>query len=415
MGTCLADLVDDLEQHLHRRRVALGIDEATGALHATGLVLRRLALDGLERRVGGRRESAVTALASACERAGQAWPTDPAARAGQLIGIIGDVIGLQRFELGCEARWWTTLRLAAAARAAADAIAADGPYANHPYLKQVRAAAADVQQLGAAGPPDPAGLAGLDARLPHPPGYQTASAHVGVAEELTRIAALLRPTPGGRQPRLTVRQIQSVLHASAAAADHAQRQLAGHASEPWNQTATAWAAARLALAPFTEGATPETRAHDPLLAASSGLCEQLARPHLDPGLGTSGAAVLLIATQLPHIARHLDLQIRLLAGRAGGRGAARPINDAHVDARLGTTAIRADQQRLQPTRRALRAAEVLSTGLATAISQQFPRCPPRHATAARAPVSIRQGTHAALAARDIAEQSHRAQQYDLRL
>jgi hypothetical protein len=286
IGTSLADLVDDLEQHLHGGRVVLGVDEAAGGLHATGMMLRRLALDGLERRVGGRRESAGIALASACERAGQAWPTDPAGRTGQLIGIIGDVIGLQRFELGCEARWWSTLRLASAAGVTADVIAAAGPYADNPYLKQVRAAAADVQQLGAAGPPDPAGLAGLHTRLPHPTGYQAGSAEAGAAEELTRIAALLRPSSDGRQPRLTVRQIQSVLQASAAAAEHAQRELAEHASAPWNQTASAWVAARLALAPFTEGATPETTAHDALLAASSRLCKQLAKAHVDPAPGT---------------------------------------------------------------------------------------------------------------------------------
>jgi len=66
--------------------------------------------------------------------------------------------------------------------------------------------------------------------------------------------------PDGRQPRLTVRQIQSVLHASTAAAEHAQRQLAERASEPWNQTASAWVAARLALASFTEGAEVGPRA-----------------------------------------------------------------------------------------------------------------------------------------------------------
>jgi len=134
---------------------------------------------------------------------------------GKLIGIIGDVIGLQRFELGCQARWWATLRLAAAARATRDVIAAHEPYANHRHLKQVHAAAAAVQQLGATTPPDPAGLAGLDIRLPHPAGHRAAPAGVGAAEELTRIAALLRPTPDGCQPRLTVRQIQSVLHARA--------------------------------------------------------------------------------------------------------------------------------------------------------------------------------------------------------
>jgi len=409
-------LVDDLEQHVHRRRIILGVDEAAGGLHATGMVLRRLALDRLERRVGGRRESAATALAAACERAGQAWPTDPAARTGQLIGIIGDVIGLQRFELSCEARWWTTLRLASAARVTADVIAADGPYADNPYLKQVRAAAAGVQQLGAGGPPDPAGLAGLDTRLPRPSGYRVGSAEASAAEELTRIAALLRPTPDERQPRLTVRQVQSVLQASAAAAEHVQRQLTGHADAPWNQTASAWAAARLALAPFTEGATPETTAHDPLLAASSRLCEQLVQARVDPARGTSSdEAVWVTATQLPHIAGHLDLQIRMLAGRAIARATALPINEARVDAWLGNTAIRANAQQLQPTRQALRAAEILSSGLATAMSQQFPRCPPPHPTAAREPVSIRQGTHAALAARDIAEQAYHAQQYDLRL
>src|SRR5437016_4148803 len=123
MGTSLADLIDDLEQYLSGGRVGLGVDEAAGGLHATGILLRRLARDALERRVGGHRESARTALASAYERAGQAWPTDPAARTGQLIGIIGDAIGLQRFELDREARWWTTLRLASAPRVISDVIA----------------------------------------------------------------------------------------------------------------------------------------------------------------------------------------------------------------------------------------------------------------------------------------------------
>jgi hypothetical protein len=254
MSTSLAELVDDLEQHLHGGRVALGVAEAAAGLHATGPVLRRLAIDCLEPGASRGHESAGNALASACERAGQTWPTDPASRTGQLIGIIGDVLGLHRFELGCQARWWATLRLAAAARKAGDVIAAHEPYA-HPYLKQVHATAAAVQRLGATAPPDPTGLPGLDTRLPHPAGHQTAPAETGAAEELTRIAAQLRPTPDGRQPRLTVRQIQSVLHASATAADHAQRQLPEHARGPWHQTASAWTAARLALAPPRRSAT----------------------------------------------------------------------------------------------------------------------------------------------------------------
>jgi hypothetical protein len=176
----------------------------------------------------------------------------------------------------------------------------------------------------------------------------------------------------------------------------------------------AWRA-RLALAPFTEGATPETRAHDPLLAASSRLCEQLARTHVDPGLGISGEAALLIAAQLPHIAHHLDLQIRMLAGRAIARATALPIAEARVDAWLGNTAIRAERQQLQPTRQALHAAEVLSSGLATAISKQCAHRPPPRATPSREPVSIRRGTHAALVTRHVAEQANRAQQNDLPL
>jgi hypothetical protein len=413
MGTSLADLVDDLQHHLHPGQLVLGIEEAAGGLHATGLVLQRLAGDGVERRVGGRRESAITALATACERAAQTWPADPAGRTGQLIGIIGDVLGLQRFQLDREARWWTTLRLAAAARQTADVIAADEPYADNPYLKQVRAAAATVQHLGAATPPDPARLAGLDIRLPHPSGYESGSSEAAAAEELTRIAALLRPTPDGRQPRLTVRQIQSVLHAAAAAADHAQRQLAGHADEPWNKTASAWTAARLTLAPFTEGATPETTAHDPLLAASSRLCEQLAAARNRPTRHRR-EALAVITTGLPHIAGHLDLQIRMLAGRAIARATALPIREATMDASLGKTALLANRQQLQPTLHALRAAEVLSNGLATAMRQQLAHCSPARATTA-APVSIRRGTRAAAAARDIAEHAYRAQQHDLRL
>jgi hypothetical protein len=339
---------------------------------------------------------------------------DPVARPVRWSGCPGDVLGLQRFELGCQARWWATLRLAAAARATGDVIAAHEPYVDHRYLTQVHAAAAAVQRLGAATPPDPAGLAGLDIRLPHPAGHRAAPAEVGAAEELTRLAAQLRPTPDGRQPRLTVRQIQSVLHASAAAADYAQRQLADHVNAPWHQTASAWTAARLALAPFTEGATPETTAHDPLLAASSRLCEQLANARNEP-TRHSRDALRMITSELPHIASHLDLQIRMLTGRAIARASALPISEAHVDAWLGNTALLASGQQLQPTLHALRAAAVLSTGLAAAISQQMAKSLPRHATPPREPISIRRGTHAAAVARDIAQQAYRAQQYDLRL
>jgi hypothetical protein len=101
---------------------------------------------------------------------------------------------------------------------------------------------------------------------------------------------------------------------------------------------------RLALAPFTEGATPETTAHDPLLTASSGLCEQLANARAEPTPSRSVESVLVITTLLPHIASHLDLQLRMLTGRA----IALPISEAHVDAWLGNTAVLASGQQLQP-------------------------------------------------------------------
>jgi hypothetical protein len=211
-----------------------------------------------------------------------------------------------------------------------------------------------------------------------------------------------------------VRQIQSVLQASAAAADHAQRQLADHVNAPWNQTASAWTAARLALAPFTEGATPETPTHDPLLTASSRLCEQLANARNEPSQHNPGA-LAVIASGLPHIAGHLDLQIRMLTGRAIARATALPISEAHVDAWLGNTALLADGPQLQPTRPALHAAEVLSTGLAIVMSQQIAHCSPQQSTPGRVPISDRRGTHAAAMARDIAQQAHLAQQYDLQL
>jgi hypothetical protein len=416
LGTSLAELVDDLEQHLHGGGAVLCVDEAAGGLHAIAIVLRRLASDGLERRVGGRRESAGTTLASACERAGQAWPIDPAGRTGQLTGIIGDVIGLQRFELGCEARWWTTLRLASGLTSpTADLIAAHGPYADNLYLEQIRAAAADELQLGAAEPPDPAGLAGLDIRLPQPVGYQAGSAEAGAAEELTRMVAQLRPTPDGRQPRLTVRQVQSVIHAGAAATEHAVRQVAEHTSGPWRHTASPWGCGPALACTVHRGSHTGTRTHDPLLAASSRLCGQLARARVEPVQGTTGQAVLVIAAQLPHLPRHLDLQIRMLTGRAIARATALPVAEARLGAWLGNTAIRADAQQLQPTRQALHAAEVLSSGLAIAMSQQFAHCSPRPAIAPREQVSSRQGARAAAVARDIAEQAYRAQHYDLRL
>jgi hypothetical protein len=125
--------------------------------------------------------------------------------------------------------------------------------------------------------------------------------------------------------------------------------------------------------------------------------------------------VLVITTLLPHLARHHDLQIRMLTGRAIARATALPISEAHVDAWLGNRAILANRQQLQPTRQALRAAEVLSNGLAIAMKQQNSDGSPLHSAARPVPISARRGTHAATVARDIAEQAHQAQQYDLRL
>jgi hypothetical protein len=101
--------------------------------------------------------------------------------------VIGDLIGLQRFELGCEARWWTTLRLASAARATTDAIVAHDR-TRTTYLKHVRAKSAAVQQLGDATPPVQADVADMDTRLPLPARCQA----------FTTIASLLRLT--GRAP-----------------------------------------------------------------------------------------------------------------------------------------------------------------------------------------------------------------------
>jgi len=105
----------------------------------------------------------------------------------------------------------------------------------------------------------------------------------------------------------------------------------------------------------------------------------------------------------------------MLTGRAIARASALPISEVHVDAWLSNTALLADEPQLQPTGQALHAAEVLSIALAGAISQQMAHSSPRYATPAPEPISIRRGTRAAAVARDIAQQAHRAQQYDLRL
>jgi hypothetical protein len=126
--------------------------------------------------------------------------------------------------------------------------------------------------------------------------------------------------------------------------------------------------------------------------------------------------VVVVSDQRRSLTAVAQLQIRMLAGRATARATALPISEARVDAWLGKSVIRADAaQQLLPTRQALRAAEILCTGLATEMSQQLAHCPQPHATAMREPVSVHRGTRAALVARDVGEQAYRAQQSDLRL
>jgi hypothetical protein len=133
---------------------------------------------------------------------------------------------------------------------------------------------------------------------------------------------------------LTVRQIQSVLHASA----RRNMQCCSSPSTPAGRGVRQHQheqppGSRWHRSPKEPHQKPEhtTRCS----AASSRLCEQLARTHAEPAPGTSREAMLAITTQLPHIARHLDLQIRMLAGRAIARATALPIDETRVNAWLG--------------------------------------------------------------------------------
>jgi hypothetical protein len=105
MATSLHDLLDELTRVATDPRGALRCDDAIAALAPAALALTRLADDGLDREVGGRRELVVRNLASASTRAAAAWPATPDLHAIDLMGATADMVGLLRFEFTRPGRW----------------------------------------------------------------------------------------------------------------------------------------------------------------------------------------------------------------------------------------------------------------------------------------------------------------------
>ena len=117
MATSIRDLVLALENEAPFRA---GTDrqtrDAVGALGEMARTLRRLARDGLELDVRGRREDITYDLADSCEQNVATVELDRSGRLTGLAGGLADAVGVLSGRIGRDQRWAITLEVASAVR-----------------------------------------------------------------------------------------------------------------------------------------------------------------------------------------------------------------------------------------------------------------------------------------------------------
>jgi hypothetical protein len=360
VATSILDLLDTIDAEVGAERPIDSLD-AVATLGQAQCVLRKLAHDGLDARIGGDRESVANSLAALCGLVGGMWESAPA-RCSSLVGVLGDTIGRLRDELTQSDRWATAIRIAPIARKCAVAIEGSGPYAHVPELKALVQAAAEVQRVAAVNPPDPNRCAGLLRPIP------VAGVPAGIARSQVAYEAMAEIVDhlgrAGRD-RLTVRQMVGVCRAAVSVAGGVE-QLAPEGPRA-SKCLDAWHAARQGMSMFEDGRRcgPEDR----VLLCAARTREAMSRVHaMEPAALTPEdiAAVQQTGRLLPGLAAALDLELRIRRRSLIVPVGEKPLHDGRVGEWLRREPFLATRHDVSYLLKALARAERASARIPTA-------------------------------------------------
>lgn len=410
MPTSIRELIHALQSEA---RYAAGTErqatDAAGALAELGRALHRLAQDGLELEVNGRRETIARDLADACQQNAATVAVNRDGRLTGLAGGVADVVALLREETGRDERWAITVEVASAARVLTTyAAEGDGRRTADLAWTHLTARALIVQALK----DTPAVQSGavLDRPVPRtvlPPDITPAGAAL---ESLTVISDRLRRSSADLSRRPTLLEVFAVTRAAESTARYATTAAAALAGQPTpdaRPAAAIWYEVRDRLRPFA-GAAPlhledrdlglwAQRAHTELRREfGSADAPQLFAP--DGGMkGDAVRHLQAMANEIPAIAEHIATAVQKLADHGELHALANrlPFREQRLDQFLHHRAVVADRFDIVTVMDRLGDAAKLGAEVATTLTYAtgpHDRSTQPHLTAANA---VRAGAHQA--------------------
>jgi hypothetical protein len=359
MATSIRDLVYALEGEApYEAGTNRQSRDAAGALSELGRALRRLATDGLELEVQGRRENIVRDLAESCAQNAATIELDRSGRLTGLAGGLADVVGVLGQETGRDQRWAIAVEVASAARVLTTyAAEGDGRRTADLAWTHLTARALIVQALQDT--PSVHSRAILDQAVPRmmlPPDLPAARAAL---ESLTVISDRLRRSAAELGRRPTLLEVFAVTRAAESTTRYATTTAAVLAGAPLpdaRPAAAIWYEVRDRLQPFTSAAPLHLenrdlglwaqRAHSEL-RREFGSAEQ---PRLtrDGGAGQKIEALRHLQSmvnEIPAIADHLAIAVQQLADHGDLHALATrlPFREQRLDQFIARRAVIADR------------------------------------------------------------------------
>jgi len=384
MATSIRDLVHALESEAP---FEAGTDrqsrDAAGALAELGRALRRLASDGLELDVRGRRENITHDLAESCAQNAATIELDRSGRLTGLAGGLADVVGVLGDQTGRDQRWAITVEVASAARVLTTyAAEGDGRRTADLAWTHLTARALIVQALQDT--PSVQSRAVLDQAVPRtmlPPDVPAARAAL---ESMTVISDRLRRSAAELGRRPTLLEVFAVTRAAESTTRYATTTaavLAGQQPPDARPAAAIWYEVRDRLQPFTSAAPLQLEDRD------LGLWAQRAHSELRREFGSaeqpkvrlaSGArkvdavrSLQSMVNEIPAIADHLAIAVQQLADHGDLHALAPrlPFREQRLEQFLARRAVIADRFDVVSIMDRLGDAAKLAAELATTLNQ----------------------------------------------
>lgn len=384
MATSIRDLVHALESEAP---FEAGTDrqsrDAAGALAELGRALRRLASDGLELDVRGRRDNITHDLAESCEQNAATIELDRSGRLTGLAGGLADAAGVLSGQIGRDQRWAIAVEVASAARVVTT-YAAEGDGRRTADLAWTHLTARALIVAALQDTPSVQGRAVLDRAVPStmlPPDVPAARAAL---ESMTVISDRLRRSAAELGRRPTLLEVFAVTRAAESTTRYATTAaavLAGQQPPDARPAAAIWYEVRDRLQPFTSAAPLQLEDRD------LGLWAQRAHSELrrefgsaeQPEVNMTGGgrkvdavrSLQSMVNEIPAIADHLAIAVQQLADHGDLHALATrlPFREQRLDHFLARRAVIADRFDVVAIMDRLGDAAKLAAELATSLDQ----------------------------------------------